>query len=149
MRAQGTFRSRHRRGAAATELAILAPFLLLILFGIIEFGWLFMARQMVHHAASEATRMCSLVGHDCVNDGAARQEAEDLVNGILVDPLNITPLTFDGGGIASNLTADGVIQITLTVPMSELLLAGLLAHVLDPSGTEQVQFTVSMAHQAP
>ena len=43
----------HRRSAAAVELAIVAPFLLLILFAIIELGWMMAVRQMVHHAASD------------------------------------------------------------------------------------------------
>jgi hypothetical protein len=147
MRAQGTTRSTRRNGAAAIELAILAPFLLLILFGIIEFGWLFMARQMVHHATSEATRLCHLVGYDCVGNSSAQAEAAAVINDAL-EPLNLGSDLAFGSGIEADMT-DGVISITTTVQLSDLLLAGLLAHIMDPDGTEMVEFTVSMAHQAP
>lgn len=53
---------KRRRGATAVEMAIIAPVLLAILFGIIEFGWYFMARQMVHNAASEGVRHAVLPG---------------------------------------------------------------------------------------
>lgn len=46
-------------GASLVEFAILAPFLILLLFGIIEFAWLFSINLDVRHGAREAGRMAA------------------------------------------------------------------------------------------
>lgn len=49
-----------RRGAAVVEFAVVLPLLLALLFGIIEFGWVFMIRQTVVNAAREGCRTAVL-----------------------------------------------------------------------------------------
>lgn len=51
-----------RRAAAAVELAIVTPILLTMLFGIIEYGWIFTVRQGLVTAAREAARTAALPG---------------------------------------------------------------------------------------
>lgn len=51
------------RGAAAVELALLLPILLVLVFGIIEFGRGYNAKLTLTHAAREAARAYA-VGHD-------------------------------------------------------------------------------------
>ena len=53
---------RSARAAAVVELAVVLPFLLAILFGIIEFGWTFMVYQTVTNAAREGCRVAVLEG---------------------------------------------------------------------------------------
>lgn len=48
------------RGAAVVEFAVVLPLLLTILFGIIEFGYVFMVRQTLQHAAREGCRLAIL-----------------------------------------------------------------------------------------
>ncbi len=48
------------RGAAIVEFAIILPLLLTLLFGIIEFGWVFMIRQTLANAAREGCRVAVL-----------------------------------------------------------------------------------------
>ncbi len=52
------FRSRPkgRRGAAVVEMAIVAPFLLLLTFGIVELGWFLHLAQVVHNSARHGAR---------------------------------------------------------------------------------------------
>jgi Flp pilus assembly protein TadG len=58
----GIHRERSERGAAAVEFALVMPLLLLLVFGIVEFG-LIMNRQItVTHAAREGARYYSLPG---------------------------------------------------------------------------------------
>lgn len=52
--------SRRARGTAIVEFAVVLPLLLFILFGIIEFGYVFMVRQTLQHAAREGCRMAIL-----------------------------------------------------------------------------------------
>ncbi len=46
--------------AAIVEFAVVLPLLLTILFGIIEYGWVFMVRQTLQHASREGCRLAVL-----------------------------------------------------------------------------------------
>jgi len=48
------------RAAAVVEFAVILPLLLTILFGIIEYGWVFMVRQTLQTAAREGCRVAIL-----------------------------------------------------------------------------------------
>ena len=48
------------RAAAVVEFAVVLPLLLTILFGIIEYGWVFMVRQTLQTAAREGARLAVL-----------------------------------------------------------------------------------------
>ena len=48
------------RAAAIVEFAVVLPLLLTILFGIIEYGWVFMVRQTLQNAAREGCRLAVL-----------------------------------------------------------------------------------------
>jgi Flp pilus assembly protein TadG len=54
--------SKMRRAAAVVEMAVVAPVLLTIVFGIIEFGWTFMCYQSIVNAAREGCRVAVLEG---------------------------------------------------------------------------------------
>jgi len=55
-----TRRTRRQRGAATVEFAVLAPVLLLAVFGLIEFGRMIMVKQAVTNAAREGCREAAL-----------------------------------------------------------------------------------------
>lgn len=55
-------RARRRRGAAVVEMAIVAPILITMLFGIIEFGWVFSLKQAMTNAAREGCRVATMQG---------------------------------------------------------------------------------------
>ena len=48
------------KGANLVEFAILAPFLFLLLFGMIEFGWIFSQNLDVRHGAREGARLIAV-----------------------------------------------------------------------------------------
>ena len=50
------------RGVAVVELAVVLPLLLTIVFGIIEFGWVFMIRETLTSASREGCRVAVLQG---------------------------------------------------------------------------------------
>ena len=50
------------RGAAAVELAVVLPLLLTLVFGIIEFGWVFMVRETLTNSSREGCRVAVLQG---------------------------------------------------------------------------------------
>lgn len=53
-------RSKRKRAAAIVEFAIVLPLLLTVLFGIIQYGWVFMVRQTLQMAAREGARVAVL-----------------------------------------------------------------------------------------
>ena len=53
-------RRTNDRGANLVEFALLAPLLLLLVFGIIEFGWLFGQFNDVRHGAREGARFAAV-----------------------------------------------------------------------------------------
>jgi hypothetical protein len=57
-------RVRHESGAAALEFAVVLPILLMILFGILEFGRIMMVCHMLTTTAREGVRQASLPGAD-------------------------------------------------------------------------------------
>ena len=58
-------KSRDReRGAALVEFAVLAPLLILLVLGIVEFGWKFGQFNDVRHAAREGARFAAVDGGD-------------------------------------------------------------------------------------
>jgi len=52
--------SRKDRGASLVEFALMAPFLLLLIFGMVEFGWLFAQNLDVRHGAREGARLAAV-----------------------------------------------------------------------------------------
>jgi len=56
----GRKKTGQRRAAAIVEFAVVLPLLLTILFGIIEYGWVFMVRQTLQTAAREGCRLAVL-----------------------------------------------------------------------------------------
>ena len=61
-------RLRCQKGVAAVEFAIILPVLLLIIFGIIEFGLLLYDKQVITNASREGARVGIVVGATKVSD---------------------------------------------------------------------------------
>lgn len=64
-RGRGIFKRRRggslkERAAAIVEFAVVLPILLTILFGIIEYGWIFMIKQTLQTSAREGCRIAIL-----------------------------------------------------------------------------------------
>jgi Flp pilus assembly protein TadG len=107
-------KGRRRRGLVIVEFAVVLPLLLLLLFGIVEFGWLFMVRQTLINAAREGCRVAILTtATDADVMGRIREVME--------------PLGFAEGTIwnvtASNL-GDAVQNIRVVVNADEVSLTG-------------------------
>jgi Flp pilus assembly protein TadG len=73
----------NQKGAALLEFAIILPILLLLVFGIIEFGLLFYSKQVITNASREGARAGIVSG---VNEAAIKQivveYCKDSVNNI-------------------------------------------------------------------
>lgn len=65
------------RGASLVEFAVLSPLLILLVLGIVEFGWLFGQFNEVRHSAQEGARWGAVSNPDI--DGNAAITVADLV----------------------------------------------------------------------
>ena len=93
-----------RRAAAAVELAVVTPILLTMLFGIVEFGWMFTVRQALVTATREGARTAVLPG--------STVQAVEIRIGEYLQPLGLsgytTQVATDSGG-----EPDGTVSVSI------------------------------------
>ena len=101
------FRTRKmlRLGAVAVEMAIVTPLLLAMLFGIIEFGWLFTVRSTMVNAAREGARLGALEG---TSESEIRNRTEELLAPMHIDDncsVSVTMPTDENPTVTVNVAA--------------------------------------------
>ncbi len=104
---------KHRWAAAAVEMAVVTPLLLTMLFGIIEYGWVFTVKQTMVTAAREGARVAAL-------PGSTEQDVRDRVAQYL-SPMGVTSydLTF------THYTSGNPTEtVKITVPYAHVSLLG-------------------------
>jgi Flp pilus assembly protein TadG len=95
---------RDQRGAAAVEFALVAPLLLLIVFGVISYGYMLSFRQGLSQAAAEGARAAAVSPYPSAS--AKEQSAVSAINDALgVDAYGVT---CSGAAVGSALKKDGV-----------------------------------------
>ncbi len=111
---------RRARAVAAVEFAVVLPLLLIILFGIIEYGYVFMVRQTVQHAAREGCRLAVL---------QTTAEPYTNVTGRVDEVMAAANLS----GYTRNITREGdIMTVKVTIPHSEFsLIGGIYGNNLD------------------
>lgn len=80
---------KREQGQSLVEFALVLPVLMLILLGIVEFGWMFNAKITLTSAAREAARVYAIHGNDPTLINKAVTDATK--NLIIEGPLTITP----------------------------------------------------------
>jgi Flp pilus assembly protein TadG len=80
--------SRGERGAALVEFALALPLLLVILAGIVDFGFAFQRYEVITNAAREGARLASLPGYDDQASVDARVRAY-VMNGLNIPAANL------------------------------------------------------------
>ncbi len=103
------------RGAALVEMAVLAPLLLLLALGIVEFGWLFGQFNDVRHGAREGGRFAAVDGGDenAIADRVC-QSMDGLDAGMTLITITVAEVESNGeAGIQKGDT--GTLQVTADV----------------------------------
>lgn len=106
------------RGAAALEFAVVLPLLVLLVFGIVQFGFAFWRLQAVQAAAREGARIASL-SQTTVQQIEVR--VEDALTGVTLDGpvvVSVDP------GVCQNRSGEAVRVIVETGMTVEIPLAG-------------------------
>ncbi|WP_404312919.1 pilus assembly protein [Agrococcus terreus] len=120
-------RQRSDKGAAAVELALVLPILLLLAFGIIAFGYAFHIQTVLDNAARDAVRIAALdtSASRVVNAKQAGVDSASASITITRDDVVIAPATCSAGA---------TVRATITIEDFELL-GGLGAVDLTGTGT--------------
>jgi len=130
---------RTRRGAAAVELAVVAPLLLAMVFGVMEFGWTFMTHETITHATREACRRAVLQGSSPADAQAVFTQA--------IAPTGLTS-TADVVYSDNSVPPDGVnetVTVSVNVPYSEVSITGLASWLKIDTAT--ISATCSMRRE--
>lgn len=107
--------NKKRRAAAAVEMAVVTPFLLTMLFGIIEYGWVFTVRQAIVTAAREGARTASL-------PGSTDTEIYDRVDEFL-EPLGLGAAEYNVE-LTRAVPGDPIEVVEVSVPWEDVTLIG-------------------------
>jgi Flp pilus assembly protein TadG len=104
-------RRRAEGGAAAVEFALVAPLLLLLVFGVISYGYMLSFRQALSQGAAEGARAAAVSPYPAAAD--KEQAAVDAIN----DALGVEAygITCTGAAASSPLKKDGVSVGTCSV----------------------------------
>lgn len=101
-----------RRGAAATEFAIVAPVFFLMIIGFIEFGRALMVQQVLINASRVGARMASTTG---ATTGGVQAAVQSYTSSVAVPGVSVS-VSPD----PASATAGSVITVTATVPFDSV-----------------------------
>lgn len=109
-------RASREAGAALVEFAVVAPLLILLIFGIVEFGWLFAQMNEIRHVAQEGARWGAVSWPDGVDAGSdvSWSDLHDRACGAANLP-GTTTVSVDGSPGAGTKGATASISVTATV----------------------------------
>jgi Flp pilus assembly protein TadG len=111
-------RSGGDQGSAAVEFALVLPVLMLILFGIIDFGRMLHARIVLSQAAHEGARTAAIL------DEAAADNTIDAVLGSMVDGLEGRDVTDCEGAVGGDATVTLTYGFAFATPLNLLFDVG-------------------------
>jgi len=124
-------RQSHERGAAAVELALLLPVLLMIVFGIIDFGRLLNAQITVTEAAREGAHAYALGGD---YNQRVRTVTQTLPGTVTATPGTACPAS---PGTSNDATVTVTYRFSFVTPVGALM--GMFG--VAPSGTKTLTAT--------
>jgi len=117
-------RWRDDRGAAAVEFAIIAPVLILLLIGIVEYGLVFNTQLQLTGAAREAAREMAVTG----DPSQARSAA-------LGSVAALSPALTAGDVTFSSATCTAGSEVTATIGYDKPFVTGLFGATVHLTGT--------------
>ncbi len=110
---KGRRNRRREGGAAAVEMAIIAPLLILLLLGIVEFGWIFGQFNAVRHAAREGGRFAAVDGG---GNAAICAVVDAAVEGQSAGMTLLEVRLDDGSGaLAGKIGSDATVEVRATL----------------------------------
>lgn len=130
-------RRRREEGIALVEMALILPVLVLLTFGVIEYGWMFMRAHQVTSAAREGARAGAraLAGNADVAAAVTRVMSDARISGY----------TYSVSPAADGVETGGRFTVTVSVPYANVDLLGIA--ILPTPAT--LRSATSMAKEGP
>lgn len=123
------------RGAATVEAALVFPLLLVLTFGVIEYGWLFLKAHQITNAARQGARVA-------IREDATLLEVQTAIDtlmanaGISYDPPDISDIN---PGVGNTVT------VTITVPSQNVAIINIPLLPLP----DQLVASITMSKEGP
>lgn len=135
-------RSRDARGAELVELALVLPVLLLVLGGIVDFGFLFKDFQVVANAAREGARVALLPTSEAA-DVQTRVDSYLSAGGLV--PANATVTTDNVAVALDSVRSVSAVRVRVQYPHPYMVLGPLMQMVgAAPLGTTTLRGSATM-----
>ena len=129
-----------RRGATVVEAALVMPLLVLLILGLVEYGWLFLKANQISDAAREGARTATFVG-------ATQASVQSAVKAQMA-AAGFNPITVQVAVAPTNLETVGAGEpVTVTVTVSYASLS--LVHAALVPAPTNLSSSVTMAKEAP
>jgi Flp pilus assembly protein TadG len=139
-------RVRGERGSQLIEFSLVLPLLLLVMLGIVDFGFLFQRYEVLTNAAREGARVAVLPGYGA-GDVTARVNQFLTAGGLTATP-GITPLApqaVNVGGVCMTLAG-----VTVTYPHAFNFVGQLITYFGEPAlGSRNLTATARMRYEGP
>jgi len=117
---------RSESGASAVEFALLLPLLMMVLFGIIEFGFALYRQAILTNASREGARLEIVQSIPAITNAQIDAAIDNYLTSAGIPP----------GNVARTIVAGGVtgtpVQVTLTLPYTFSVLPGLTSGSVAP-----------------
>ena len=110
---------RSEAGASAVDVALLLPVLMMILFGIIEFGLALYRQAILTNASREGARLGIVQSIPAITTGQINAAIDNYLTPAGIPPGNVSRTIVSGGPTGTP------VQITLTLPYTFSVLPGL------------------------
>ena len=108
------------RGSALAEFAVIAPLLITLLFGVVEYGYVYMVRQTMTNAAREGCRL-----------GIITSSTEEMVLARIAEMMAPTGVSGYAATYTKGTEADPVDRVDLTVNYEDItLLPGFFSGII-------------------
>ena len=114
-------RARDERGSVIVEFGLIAPLLLLLVMGVIDFGWMLMKANLVNNATRDAARVASLSGSYTDIEGSLDAELEsagidsgEFTRSITCTNTSGSPCANSAGSYNANATSGSTVIVTVT-----------------------------------
>ena len=137
---------RNNRGQALVEFALLLPVVLLILFGIVEFGRAWQTKQTLTDAAREAARV-AVVGNDELTQDSVQARVDSIVKAAGISPGTVA-LTYPLGcrftGCSPLLGTGETTAVTLTIANYQFAVIHRLVTLVTSNGVVSLSSTAQM-----
>jgi Flp pilus assembly protein TadG len=139
-------RSTSERGAELIEFALVFPLLLLVVLGIIDFGFLFQRYEVLTNAAREGARVAVLPGYGSA-DVTARVQQYLTAGGLTATPTisPIAPTAVAVGGVCMTLTG-----VTVSYPHQYSFVGAIIGYFTGTPWTSRtLTASAQMRHEGP